>query len=106
MALTLLVVLATAHLENFDLIVATVRHYRSLDLGTFDQRCTKFNGVTSAHCEHLIESDFGTNVSRYLFYFEFFASSNLVLFAAGFYDRVHVKPHRMFVNELFLPGSP
>ncbi|MEN3365390.1 MAG: hypothetical protein V7606_2664, partial [Burkholderiales bacterium] len=76
MALTLLVVLTTAHLENLDLIVATVRQYRSLDLGTINQRRTKFNGVTSAHCEHLIKGDFGTNVSRYLFYFEFFASSN------------------------------
>jgi hypothetical protein len=56
--------------------VATVRHYRSLDLGTFNQRRTKLDGVTGAHCEHLVKSDFGSNVSRYLFYFEFFAISS------------------------------
>ena len=27
----------------------------------------------------------------YLFYFQFFTSSNLVLFATGFYDRVHIE---------------
>jgi hypothetical protein len=29
------------------------------------------------------------HVRRYLFYLEFFAGGNLVLLAAGFYDRVH-----------------
>ena len=32
------------------------------------------------------------HIRRYLFYLDFFASSNLVLFATGFYDRVHVSP--------------
>jgi hypothetical protein len=27
-----------------------------------------------------------------LFYFNFFASSNTILFTTGFYDRVHVRP--------------
>ena len=98
MALPLLIVLATAHLENLYLIVATVRQNRSQHLGTFDQRRTKFNGVASAQCEHLIQSDFGAYVCLYLVYFKFFASSNLLLFAACFYDRVHVKPRRMYEN--------
>ncbi|AMO97354.1 hypothetical protein CFter6_4773 [Collimonas fungivorans] len=42
----------------------------------------------------MINSEFGANVCRYLFYFEFFAGNNLILFATGFYDRVHMKPHR------------
>ena len=95
MALVFLVMLTTTHLENLYLIVATVRQNRSQYRRTFDQGRTKFNGVTSAHCEHLIQGDFGTNVCRYLFYFEFFASDNFVLLATGFYDRVHVKPHQI-----------
>ena len=66
-----------------------MRHYRRQHLGTLNQRRTKFNGFASAHCEHLIQSDFGADVCRYLFYFQFFTSSNFVLLAAGFYDRVH-----------------
>jgi hypothetical protein len=66
-----------------------MRQNRSQDRSTFDQRRTKFNGVTRPHCEHLVYGDFGANVCRYLFYFEFFAGNNLVLFATGFYDRVH-----------------
>lgn len=93
MALTLLVVLATTHLEDADLVMATLCYHSSQHRSTCDQRRTELHGFACAHCEHLIQSDFGANVSRYLFYFEFFASSNFVLFAAGFYDRVHVKPH-------------
>ena len=68
---------------------------------SFNQRSTETDAVASAHCEHLIEGDFGTNVSRYLFYFKFFSSDNFVLFATGFYDRVHVKPHQIFMNGIF-----
>ena len=95
MALVLLVMLTAAHLEDLDLVVATMRQHRGKDRRTFNQGCTKPNGVTGAQCEHLIESDFGSNVCRYLFYFEFFASDNFILLATGFYDRVHEKPHRM-----------
>src|ERR1035437_11137049 len=101
MALVFLVMLATAHLENLDLVVATMRQYRSQHRNTFDQWRTKSNGVTRAHCEHLIDSDFGANVCRYLFYFEFFASDNFILLATGFYDRVHGKPHQL-IKGLFL----
>src|SRR3954463_1586089 len=104
MALMLLVVLTTTHLENLDLIVTTVCHNSNQYLCTFDQWRTKLNGVARAYCENLIDGDFGTNVCRYLFYFKFFASDNFVLFATGFYDRVHdLKPHQMF--ERIPPGT-
>ena len=89
MTLTLLVMFATAHLENLDLVVATLCYNRSLNLGTVNQWSAEANGFAFAYCQNLIESDFGTNVCRYLFYFIFFACDNFVLFAAGFYDRVH-----------------
>src|SRR4051812_48711041 len=96
MSLMLLVVLTTTHLENLHLIVTTVCHNSNQYLCTFDQWRTKLNGVARAYCENLIDGDFGTNVCRYLFYFKFFASDNFVLFATGFYDRVHdLKPHQM-----------
>jgi hypothetical protein len=40
-----------------------------------------------------------------LFYFNFFSSSNLVLFATGFYDRVHVRPRKLSSADGF-PQSP
>ncbi|SPC11355.1 membrane hypothetical protein [Cupriavidus taiwanensis] len=95
MALTLLVVLATAHLEDLHLVVTTLGDNGSLDGSPAHQRRTKLDLVAGAHCEHLVERDFCANVCRYLFYFQFFASSNLVLLAAGFYDRVHCRTSRM-----------
>ncbi len=76
--------------------MATMRHNRNQYRCTFDQWGTKLDGVARTYCEYLIDGDFGTNVCRYLFYFKFFASDNFVLFATGFYDRVHdLKPHQM-----------
>src|SRR4051812_33842208 len=96
MALVLLVVLTTTHLENSHFIVTTVCHNSNQYLCTFDQGSTKFDAVARANGEDLIDGEFGTNVCRYLFYFKFFASDNFILFATGFYDRVHdLKPHQM-----------
>jgi hypothetical protein len=96
MALVFLVVLTTTHLENLHFIVTTVCHNSYQYRCTFDQWRTKLNGVARSYCEYLIDGDFGTNVCRYLFYFKFFASDNFILFATGFYDRVHdMKPHQM-----------
>ncbi|KQV49903.1 hypothetical protein ASC93_10220 [Massilia sp. Root335] len=93
MALTLLVVLTTTHLENAHFVVTTVRHNSHANRSTFHQRSTKFDALALADGENLIDSEFGTNVCRYLFYFEFFASDNFILLATGFYDRVHdLKP--------------
>src|SRR5690606_766779 len=86
---TLLVVLATAHLEDTDLVVTTVGNHGGRDCGARNQRRADFHGLALADHENLVDSDFGTHVSRYLFYFEFFAGDDTVLLAAGFYDRVH-----------------
>jgi len=104
MALMLLVVLTTTHLENLHFIVTTVCHNSNQYLCTFNQRSTKLDALAFANGEDLIDGEFGTNVCRYLFYFKFFASDNFVLFATGFYDRVHdLKPHQML--RKVLPAS-
>nr|GEU28071.1 probable solanesyl-diphosphate synthase 3, chloroplastic [Tanacetum cinerariifolium] len=96
MALMLLVVLTTTHLENLHLIVTTLSHNSNQYRSTFNQGSTKLDAVARANGEDLVNGDLGTNVCRYLFYFEFFASDNFVLFATGFYDRVHdLKPLHM-----------
>lgn len=96
MALMLLVVLTTTHLENLHFIVTTVCHNSNQYLCTLNQGSTKLDAFAFANGEDLIDGEFGTNVCRYLFYFKFFASDNFVLFATGFYDRVHdLKPHQM-----------
>jgi len=103
MALTLLVVLTTTHLEDTYLVVTTLGDYFHQNRCTCNQRSTKLDAVARANGENLVDSDFGTNVSRQLFYFNFFASSNFVLFAAGFYDRVHDwKPLELLIS---LPRS-
>jgi hypothetical protein len=40
----------------------------------------------------LVDRDLLANIRSNLFYFDLFASSNLVLLATGFYDRVHISP--------------
>ena len=82
--------------------MATMRQHRSQDLGTFDQGRAKLQAFAGANSKHLVKSDLGSNVGRYLFYFEFFASDNLILLATGFYDRVHEKPHRVEWGLIFL----
>ena len=89
MPLVLLVVLAPAHLEDLHLLAAPVRHDRGLDRRAGDDRLTQTDAFAFADHQHLIEDHFRAHVRRYLFDFEFFAGGNLVLLAAGFYDRVH-----------------
>ena len=89
MALMLLVMLATAHLENTHLGMPTVRNHLCRDLGTDYERSADFHRLAFADHKHLIKGDFRTYVRRYLFYFDFFASDDAILLAAGFYDRVH-----------------
>ncbi|MNG30804.1 hypothetical protein D3C84_1164930 [compost metagenome] len=43
-----------------------------------------------ADSQNLVDHDFLANVRSNLFYFNFFAGSNAILLATGFYDRVHV----------------
>ncbi len=89
-ALMLLVMLATTHLEDLDLVVTALRKHSSLDCRTGNKRSTDFHGLALADHEHLVKSNFCANFCRYLFYFKFFASGNAILLASGFYDRVHV----------------
>ena len=79
MPLTFLIMFASAHLENLDLFVATLCNDRCLNLSTFDQWGTEANGFTFTDGKNLIESDFGSDVSRYLFYFIFFANDTSML---------------------------
>jgi hypothetical protein len=44
------------------------------------------------------------NFRSNLFYFNFFTDGNFVLFAAGFYDRVHVKDLSIYGNPRTLPA--
>src|SRR5579864_6240012 len=87
--LMLLIMLAPAHLEDPDLLAAAVRDDRRLDRRTRDDRLAEANAFAVAHHQHLIQNHFRAHVRRYRFYLEFFAGGNLVLLAAGFYDRVH-----------------
>ena len=90
MPLMFLVMLATAHLENFDFVMTTVRNHGRLDGDPNHQRGADFHTFAFAYEKDLIECDFCANVCRYLFYFKFLTSGNTILFASGFYDRVHV----------------
>ncbi|MEI2699537.1 MAG: hypothetical protein V9E94_14820 [Microthrixaceae bacterium] len=51
--------------------------------------CPDADALALPDHQHLVENNFCAHVRRYLFYLEFFAGGNLVLLAAGFYDRVH-----------------
>ena len=89
MPLVLLIMLAAAHLEDPDLLAAAMRDDGGLDRRARDVRLAQANRLALADHQHLIQDDFRAHVRRYLFYLEFFAGRNLVLLAAGFYDRVH-----------------
>src|SRR5574340_326814 len=85
------VMLAAAHLENEDFIAAAVGQHGRLDRGAGNHRGTHRNRLAIRDHQYLIQYDFAADVCRYLFYFEFLASGNPILLAAGFYDRIHVK---------------
>jgi hypothetical protein len=63
-------------------------HFRGYR-GTGEHGRTDLDRFALADHEYLVESDFSAYISRYLFYFEFFAGSNAILLATGFYDRIH-----------------
>jgi hypothetical protein len=64
MALMLLVVLTTTHLENLHFIVTTVCHNSNQYLCTLNQGSTKLDAFAFANGEDLIDGEFGTNVCR------------------------------------------
>ena len=92
MTLPLLIVLATAHLEDAHLVMPAVSHDGD------HHGCARYQGSPDlqvsavADCQHLVDRDLLANIRSNLFYFDLFACSNLVLLAAGFYDRVHISP--------------
>ena len=88
MPLVLLVMLAPAHLENLHLFAATLRDNRGRDRCTCNDGLTQTDALAFTDHQHLVENHTRAHIRRYLFYFEFFAGGNLVLLAAGFYDRV------------------
>ena len=90
MTLTLLVVLATAHLEDANLVVTTVREHRDRDSCAGNQGRAHLDLAAIADSQNLVDHDLLAHFRSNLFYFDFFASSNAILLATGFYDRVHM----------------
>src|SRR5581483_8049849 len=91
MTLVLLVMLAPAHLEDLHLFAAAVADDGCLHCHTRNDGLTQTDAFAFPDQEHLVENDCCAHVRRYLFYLDIFAGGNLVLLAAGFYDRVHGK---------------
>jgi hypothetical protein len=90
MTLTLLVVLTTTHFENAHLVVLAMRHNGGFNSCAGHQGRAHLDFSAVADCQNLVDHDFLANVRSNLFYFDFFAGSNAILLATGFYDRVHV----------------
>ena len=89
MALTLLIMLATAHFENRHFVVTALGDNGGVDARAGYKRFADGDGIADPHHQNLIEHDLRAHVRRYLFYFKFFAGLDSVLLPAGFYDRVH-----------------
>jgi len=92
MALTLLVVLATTHLEDANLVVLALSHNGGLHAGASNQGSADLEFRAASDSENFSDHDLLANFRSNLFYLDLFASSNLVLLATGFYDRVHISP--------------
>ena len=83
-----LIVFAATHFENADFFAATVcnyfcRYFRALDKGS-----AYFYRLAVSNHQNFGQFDLAVEFGWYLFYFQFFANGNFILFAAGFYDRV------------------
>ena len=92
MTLALLVVLAATHLEDANLVVPAVGQHFGHHGCACHQGSPDFQVRAASDGKHLVDRDLLANIRSNLFYLDLFASSNLVLFAAGFYDRVHISP--------------
>ena len=93
-----LVMLAPPHLEDANLVVLAVRHHSGFHSCAGHQGGADLDLAAVADCQYLVDHDFLAYVRSNLFYFNFFAGSNAILLATGFYDRVHV--------DLFNRSSP
>jgi hypothetical protein len=67
-----------------------VGNHGALDARAGNQGSADLHFLALAQHEDLIECDFRAIFRWYLFYLDFLADANPILFAAGFYDRVHV----------------
>jgi hypothetical protein len=100
MTLMLLIVLAPAQFENAHLVMAPLGKDFRLHGRSADERPAHLEVFAVGDKQHLVEDDFSADFRRQLFYFQFFAGSDTVLLAAGFYDRVHVEtPKRRNSNK-------
>src|SRR5579864_6321924 len=99
MTLMLLIVLTATHFEDPDLFAASVRDDCRVDGGANDGGLADADIRLVANHKYLIQDNFCAYVRRYLFYFQFFAGGNLVLLAAGFYDRVHRNSNPIGMRE-------
>lgn len=106
MTLSLLIMLATAHLENAHFVMPTLSHYRGRHACAGYQGSPDLQICASTNGQHLVDRDLLANVRSYLFYLDLFACSNFVLFAAGFYDRVHISPFNESAGKKGPPDSP
>ncbi|MNT79031.1 hypothetical protein D3C72_2183280 [compost metagenome] len=71
-------------------VVFAVSNHSCLHSCAGHQGCADLDVCAVADCQNLIDHNFLAYVRSNLFYFNFFAGSNAILLAAGFYDRVHV----------------
>jgi len=105
MALALLVVLTTTHLENAHLVVLAVCHHSGSHSCAGHQGRANLEFSAVADSQNLVNHDLLAYVRSNLFYFDFFAGSNAILLATGFYDRVHVNLFDMSSADGF-PRNP
>ncbi|EOC55152.1 hypothetical protein NM271_2184 [Neisseria meningitidis NM271] len=89
-----MVVFAAAHFEDADFFATTVCHYFSRYFCTFDKGCANFYRFAVSNHQNFGQFDLAVEFGWYLFYFQFFADGNFILFAASFYDRVHTQLHK------------
>jgi hypothetical protein len=90
MSLTFLIVLTTTHFKNAHFVVLAVRNYCDRYGRAGHQGRAYFDFRAVADRQNLFKHYLLAYVRSNLFYFNFFAGSNSILLAAGFYDRVHV----------------
>ena len=90
MPLALLIVLATAHLEDAHFVVPAMGHHGGFDSCAGHQGRTHLQFSAVADSQNLVDDALLAHIRSNLFYFDFFAGSHAILLATGFYDRVHM----------------
>src|ERR1700712_777941 len=106
MTLSLLIVLATTHLEDANLVIPAMSHNGGHHACACYQGSPDLQIGAGTNGQHLVDRDLLANIRSNLFYFDLFASSNFVLLATGFYDRVHISPFDTAAGAASLPVRP